>query len=86
MIISQAPPTGDLAHNPGMYSDWESNWRPFGSQDGAQSTEVLKHVLKYKKFALAGVTQWTECRPANQRVAGLIPSQGTYLGCRPGSQ
>ena len=26
------PPTGDLAHNPGMCPDWESNHRPFGSQ------------------------------------------------------
>ena len=24
--------------------------------------------------ALAGVAQWTECEPANQKVAGLIPS------------
>ena len=34
--------------------------------------------------ALAGVTQWIECQPANQRVAGLIPSHGTCLGCGPG--
>ena len=34
-----APPTGDLAHNPGMCPDWESNLRPFGSQGGIQSTE-----------------------------------------------
>ena len=26
------PATGDLAHNPGMCPDWESNWQPFGSQ------------------------------------------------------
>ena len=31
-------PTGDLACNPGLYSDWESNWQPFGSQAGTQST------------------------------------------------
>ena len=36
--------------------------------------------------ALAGVAQWTECQPANQRVASSIPSQGTYLGLEPGSQ
>ena len=35
---------------------------------------------------LTGVAQWIECQPANQRVAGSIPSQGTYLGCRPGPQ
>ena len=39
VTASQAPPTGDLAHNPDMCPDWESNWRPFGSQSSAQSTE-----------------------------------------------
>ena len=38
--------------------------------------------------ALAGMAQWIECWPMNQRVTGLIPSQSTFpdLGCRPGSQ
>ena len=36
--------------------------------------------------ALAGVAQWIERRPENQRAAGSIPSQGTCLGCRPGPQ
>ena len=36
--------------------------------------------------ALAGVAQWTEHRPANQRVTSSIPGQGTCLGCRPGPQ
>ena len=35
--------------------------------------------------ALAGGAQWIECRPANHRAAGWIPSQGTCLGCGPGS-
>ena len=30
------------------------------------------------------MAQWIELRPANQRVTGLIPSQGTCLGCCPG--
>ena len=42
---------------------------------------ILKKIL-----ALAGVAQWIECQPANQRVASSIPSQGTCLGCRPGPQ
>ena len=25
LLASCAPPTGDLAHNPGMYPGWESN-------------------------------------------------------------
>ena len=33
------PPTEDLAHNPGMCPDWESNQRSFDSQAGTQSTE-----------------------------------------------
>ena len=32
VVASHAPPTGDLAHNPGMCPDWELNQRPFASQ------------------------------------------------------
>ena len=39
VVASPTPPTGDLAHNPGMCPDWELNQRPFGSQPHAQSTE-----------------------------------------------
>ena len=42
--------------------------------------------LKVLFRALAGVAQWIEGWPANQRVAGLIPSQGTCLGCGAGPQ
>ena len=35
-------------------------------------------------MALAGVAQWIEHWPMNQRVASLIPSQGTCLDCGPG--
>ena len=44
VVASHAPPTGDLTCNPGMCPDWESNWGPFGSQAGAQSTEPLSHT------------------------------------------
>ena len=33
------PPTGDLARNPGMCPDWESNQWPFSLLDDAQPTE-----------------------------------------------
>ena len=46
----------------------------------------LGHVKKKIVGALAGVAQWIEHRPANQRVTISIPSQGTCLGCGPGSQ
>ena len=42
--------------------------------------------LKDFYLALAGVAQWIEGGPVNQKVAGSIPSQGTCLGCRPGLQ
>ena len=35
---------------------------------------VLKSITKIS--ALAGVAQWIECWPVNQRVAGWIPSLG----------
>ena len=41
-------------------------------------------LRKWRLEALAGVAQWIERGPVNQRIAGLIPSQGTCLGCRPG--
>ena len=51
-------------------------------------SQALPRASRCSRFkahgALAGVTQWTECRPVNQRVMGLIPSQGTCLGCGPG--
>ena len=39
LVASCMPPTGDLAGNPGMCPDWESNQQPFGSQASTQSTE-----------------------------------------------
>ena len=39
VAASHTPHTGNLACNPDMCPDWESNWWPFGSQTGAQSPE-----------------------------------------------
>ena len=39
VVASHAPPTGDLAQNPGMCPDWESNPSAFVSLAGAKSTE-----------------------------------------------
>ena len=30
VVASCTPPTGDLAHNPGLWPDWESDQQPFG--------------------------------------------------------
>ena len=43
-------------------------------------------IIKNVKGVLAGVAQCIESQPVNQGVAGLIPSHGTRLGCRPGPQ
>ena len=39
VVASRTSTTADLACNPGMCPDWESNLRPLGSQAGTQSTE-----------------------------------------------
>ena len=39
LLLLSHPPTGDLAGNPGMCSDWESKWQLLGLQAGTQSTE-----------------------------------------------
>ena len=43
-------PTRDLACNPGMCPDWESNLWPFGSQAGAQCTELHQPGLNFTSF------------------------------------
>ena len=49
-------------------------------------TSVIIIWDKIHQPVLAGVAQWTEHQPANQRVTGLCPSQGTCLGCGQGPQ
>ena len=46
-VASHVPPTGNLARNSGMCPDWESNWRPFALQSGAQSIEPHQPGLAY---------------------------------------
>ena len=46
VVASHAPPTGDLACNPGMCPDWESNWQSFSSQASTQSTEPRQPGLQ----------------------------------------
>ena len=46
VVASHVPPTGDLAHNPGMCPDWKLNQRPFGSRACTQSTEPHQAGLK----------------------------------------
>ena len=39
VVASLAPPTGNLARNPGMCPEWELSRPPFGVQAGTQSNE-----------------------------------------------
>ena len=47
MVASHAPQTGDLAHNPGMCPDWESNQQLFDSQASTRSTEPHQPGLQF---------------------------------------
>ena len=40
LVASHMPPTGNLAHNPGMCPDRESNRQPFSLQVSTQFTEL----------------------------------------------
>ena len=58
---------------------------------GTSSTLSYMHIFPSQKitlkiYVLAGVAQWIERWPANQGVAGSMPSRDTCLGCRPGAQ
>ena len=43
-------------------------------------------VYAKNESALAGVAQWIECWPVNQRIASSISSQDMCLVCGPGPQ
>ena len=45
MVAPHELHTGDLAHNPGMCLDWESNLQPFSVQAYTQSTELYQPGL-----------------------------------------
>ena len=53
---------------------------------GQHESRAEAERVRIAGAALAGVAQWIECQPAHQRITGSIPSQGMYLGCRPGPQ
>ena len=43
IVASHMAFTGDLARNPGMCPDWESNRRPFGLQTGLNPLSHTSH-------------------------------------------
>ena len=46
-------------------------------EDGTRQRWLIKTIQ-----ILAVWLSWLESHPVHQKAAGLIPSQGTYLGCR----
>ena len=50
VVRSHAPPTSDLARNPGMCPDLDLNQQPFGSQASTESTETHQPGPKYNYF------------------------------------
>ena len=58
MVASHTTPTGDLAQNPDMCPDWESNQQPFGSQAHTQSTEP--HQPGPERFNFKGQVKMME--------------------------
>ena len=55
-------PTGDVAHNPGMCPDWETNLQPSGLQAGAQSTEPHQPGLNiYFNYFIVVQVQLSPC-------------------------
>ena len=69
---------GSSNHLP-CYQNCSFLWAPLCGVDFLSHQDSLKAW-----WALAGVAQYIECQPANQRVASSIPSQGTCQGCGPG--
>ena len=71
MVASRVPPTGDLAHNPGVCPDQELNWRPPGSQAGTQSTEPPQLGLPCSDFKMGKFH--TEFRVPDRFWKGALP-------------
>ena len=56
------------------------------ANNGSARTKTQGFCFIFPKhlYPPTGVSQWIERQPTNQKVAGLVPSQGTRLGCGPG--
>ena len=86
VVASSAPPTGDLAGNPDMCPDWESNQQCFGSQVSTQSTEshqpgpymfsFLRNCQTISHSGCAILHSYQECT----RVS-VPPNPHTYYFC-----
>ena len=80
-------------HVPGLWARspvggmWEATTHCCFSPSLPLPLSLKINTIFRKKFfpALTGIAQLVRLRPAKQKVTGLIPSQGTCLGCQPSS-
>ena len=87
VAASHMLPTGDLARNPGMCPDWESNQQPFGSQASVQSTEphqpglffnvLLTPIGWIARHGVSGISEilLTKCPTLLQHLCKSSPAQ-----------
>ena len=75
--------TSFFGKNPGCQTHLEpwASFLPCGGLIIALSQQSLSLTIKSSP-APVGLLSWLEHHPVHQRVAGLIPGQDTYLGCR----
>ena len=88
---SRVSPTGDLARNPDMCPDWESNQSPSCLQAGTQSTEPHRPGQEAFSIVMAGVGASglsLECRGPGCCQTPTVPRIGPWQGvhARTGSQ
>ena len=77
MVASPTSPTGDLAHNPGVCPDWESNWRPFVLQP---TLSPLSHTSQGPlTWVLSSDTTW--CHGFGVPMPDLSPSSAAHWLC-----
>ena len=86
---SCVPPTGDLAHNPGICPNWELNWQPFHLQASTESTEPhqpgWKEVILMREISSI-IGECLESSEGSKPSAGYV-GEGRWVvrGCLPGS-
>ena len=74
VVASHVPPTGDLAHNPGMCPNWESNRQLPSSQASTPSTEPYQPGLKI--YFLIG-----KCIPFTSSIDYWCNSSSSFYSC-----
>ena len=75
-----------VQRKPSLSCPFHKEERSLSSTDISGVEQFCRDSTEIKMLALAAVAQWIRCQLANERVAGLIPRQGTCLGCKPGPQ